>query len=154
MKIARIVPIALLLIVALLAAACGGGAAEPTSAPSGDNNESSSSGGGPAAAVQAFFEAVYGGDENIVDYVCSSSPEIVDTYEQAAEALATVPDTTIDTSGLTYTVTEENADSATVEVSGELSVTAAGQTMSTPFQAVPIPVVNENGSWKVCASVG
>jgi hypothetical protein len=152
MKMARVLPIALLLIVALLAAACGGGAASPTTAPAEDNSGDTAA-GGPAEAVQAFYEALYTGQENIADFVCAASPEIVDTYEQAAEASAAAfADAEINVSGLTYNVTEEDADSATVEVSGEIVYTVAGNDTAVPLPAVPIPVVNEDGAWKVCGA--
>lgn len=147
MKIARVLPIALLLIVALLAAACGGGAA-PTTAPA-DDNSGDAAAGSPAEAAQGFFEAIYtGGDASA--FVCSEAG-VADAYEQAAEASAAAfAEAEIDVSGLTFNVTEESADSATVEVAGEVVYTMAGVTTPVTLPASSVRMVNEDGAWKFC----
>jgi hypothetical protein len=147
MKIARVLPIALLLIVALLAAACGGGA---TPAPAEDNTgDNTSASGGPADAARGFFEAIYtGGDASA--FVCSEAG-VADAYEQAAEASAAAfADAEIDASGLTFAVSDETADSATVEVAGEIVYTISGVTTPVTLPASSVRMVNESGSWKFC----
>jgi uncharacterized protein YdeI (BOF family) len=157
MKIARVLPFALIMIVALLAAACGGGAASPTATPAPSGGESTpegggeSAGGGPAAAVQGFFEALYTGGD-ISPFVCSTAG-VADAYQAAADASAAAfQGAEIDVSGLTYTVSDETADSATVTVSGEIVYTVAGNATSSPFTEAAMSAVNEGGTWKFCGA--
>jgi hypothetical protein len=149
MKIARIHVMILGLIVVMLAAACGGGATPaPTTAPT-DSGDASSA-GDPAAAAQAFYEAVYTGEDPSA-FICSTSPEFADAFRQAVETSAqTMPGATVDASGLTYTVSDETADSATVTVDGEIVYTVSGVDTPIPLVATPVNVVNEDGTWKVC----
>jgi hypothetical protein len=158
MKITRIQLMLLGVIVVLVAAACGGGATPaPTTAPadsgdtSGDSGDASSA-GDPAAAVQGFFEAVYAG-EDPSGFVCSTSPEIADAFRQAAEAsAAAMTDAEVDASGLTYTVSDETAESAVVTVEGEVVYTVSGVDTAVPFAATPVNVVVEDGAWKLCSA--
>jgi hypothetical protein len=159
MKIARVLPFALLLIVALLLAACGGGAtattAPATTAPADSGTPEStgeaSASGGPAAAVQGFFEALYTGGD-IAPFVCSQAG-VADAYQQAADASAAAfQGAEIDVSGLTYTVSDETADSATVTVSGEVVYTVAGNDTASPFPESAMSAVNEDGTWKFCGA--
>jgi ketosteroid isomerase-like protein len=59
----------------------------------------------------------------------------------------------ISTDKLTYTAGTVNGDTATVTVSGKLTVTANGASQDVDFgggQATPITLKNEGGTWKVC----
>jgi hypothetical protein len=162
MSFTRIRLMVLVMIVAVLAAACGGGAASPTSAPAGDPTASGESTGGgttgggdsagdPAAAVEGFYAALYGGEGNIADFVCATTPEFADALQQAADASsAAMAEATISIEGLTYTVSDETADSATVTVEGNIVYTMAGTDTPVPYGPIPHNVVNEDGAWKVC----
>jgi hypothetical protein len=161
MKIARIRLIVLVMIGALFAAACTGGASPtaapaPTTAPadSGDATESSgdasSASGDAAAAAEGFYLAIYAGEDPAA-FVCASAPGFAEAFTQAAEAsAAAMQGATVDASGLTFTVTEEDADSATVEVAGEIVYTVSGVDTPIPYPATPVNVVVEDGAWKVC----
>ncbi|HUN09261.1 MAG TPA: hypothetical protein PLQ56_21820 [Aggregatilineales bacterium] len=137
----------MLVVIALIAAACGGQAAT-----TGDAN-SSASGGSPADTVKSFITAVFTGEGDISSFVCSSMDEaqrtaMLSAMNSMADSLKQA-NATVDLSGLTFTVQDETAESATVVVGGSMKVTMAGTTQDSPMGDATFPVRNENG-WKLC----
>jgi hypothetical protein len=138
----------------LALAACGG--TTPTTAPTADAGGTTGGGGdtsgGPAAVVQAYTEAIFSNDgETAASLLCESS-----TIQIPPPSVVEGVTMTYDFSGLTYTVSDETADSATVTVSGSYvtNAEAGGQTTSLPVDLpadIVYPVTNENGSWKICS---
>lgn len=148
MNISRLRLVLVMMVIALLAAACGGDT-PPANTPSGDNNTTTTS-GGPADVAKAFFDALYSGGD-VTSHVCETSPEIAASFEQAAQAAASaMANADISTSGLTYTVSEETADRATVQVGGNVTYTISGTGTDVPL-SVPVTLTNVNGAWKICA---
>lgn len=140
----RLYVVVLPLIVFLLAA-CGGGGG-------GNTTTNNSSAGSPADAVKGFFDAVFAG-EDVTALICTSNAEQAAAIAQGMETMRetlTSSGAEIDTSGLTYTVKSESGDTAEVEVSGNIKVTVSGVSQDQPYPAVPVPVRNEGGTWKVC----
>jgi hypothetical protein len=148
----RVSWILMLVVIAVIASACGGQAPAATTVPSGDNNASSA--GGPADVVQGYLNTVFTGEGDIASYFCSAISE--DTRTQLVSAMSQLSDTyeqmgaTVDLTGLTYTVENETADSATVAVGGVIKFTAAGNTQEAPMTGVSYTLKNENG-WKLCS---
>jgi putative lipoprotein len=125
------------------------GTAIPSPTPSGVKTQTAAV-DDPAAVVQAFFEALYTG-EDPSPFVCGTMPEVADAYRQAADAMAEAfADATVDLSGLTYTVTDEEEDRVAVEVGGEMMFTVSGFDTAVPFPTISITVTNDDGTWKVC----
>jgi predicted small lipoprotein YifL len=137
----------------LTLAACGGTSptAAPTTAPTAEGG-GEASGDGPAAAVQAYTEAIFSGDgETAASFLCEAS-----TIEIPPPSVVEGVTVTYDFSGLTYTVSDETADSATVTVSGSYVTNTEVGGQTTPITVdlpadITYPVTNENGSWKICA---
>lgn len=135
----------------LALAACGTSpTAAPTTAPTADTGGTTdggdASGDGPAAAVQGFFEALTTGDvETANTFYCEAY-----NVPTPSASLA-VPDATYDFSGVTYTVSDETAETATVTIGGSYTVTVSGVDTSAPLPGIPYTVRNENGEWKICA---
>jgi hypothetical protein len=148
---------ALAAVLLLVLAACGGNTPAATTAPGDSNTSQTSSGGGadPAAAVKGFLEAVYSGTGTPGDYICSAvtgdqRTQMEDAFKQVAAAF-TSTGATVDASGLTYTVKDETADKATVDVGGNLSVDVSGNKTDVPMSNMAVPVTKEGDSWKVCS---
>jgi hypothetical protein len=143
MSISRLRLAIVMMIVLVFAAACGG------NTPPASNNQSQSTSEGPAVVAQAFIEDLYGG-ESVAGYICASAPGAAAAFEQAAEASAAgMANATVDTSGLTYTVTEETAERATVQVDGNIVYSASGVDAPVPFNVL-IVLMNESGTWRIC----
>jgi hypothetical protein len=137
----RFVTVLSILAIGLLLSACGGGAASNTSG-----------GGDPAAAAKAFFDALYGGnpvDSMICSAAGSAAADMQASLEQMRDTL-TASGATVDTSGLTFTTSNQSGDTADVTVGGNLKVTVSGVTTDTPFTGAVMKMRNEGGSWKVC----
>lgn len=146
MNISRLRLVLVMMVIALLAAACGGDT-PPANTPSGNNT---STGGSPADVAKSFFDALYTGN-SVTAYVCETSPEVAASFEQAAQAAASaMANAEISTSGLTYTVSEETADRATVQVGGNVTYTVSGTGTDVPL-SIPVTLTNVNGTWKICA---
>lgn len=127
----------LLLLVAMVAAACGGGGG-------GTSNT-------PEDATKAFFEASFAGNADATRaQTCASLQESLDTYLEAVSTSFATTETSVDVSGLTYTKASESGDNAVVNVGGTMNATVAGQSAEIPFEGAEIPLVKENGAWKVC----
>ncbi len=138
-----------LLIVVLIAAACSGNAT-PTSAPS-DSGGDASAAGDPAEAVRGLYAALYAREGNVADFACAAVPEFASGLQQSVDASsAAFANATINVSGLNFTVSEQDADSATVTVEGQIVYTVSGIDTPVPLGPVPHNVVVENGAWKVC----
>jgi hypothetical protein len=126
----------MMLLVAMVAAACnsGGGGASNT----------------PEDAAKAWFEAAFSNNlDALKAQTCAASQDQVETV---AEAYATLGETgsAVDTSGLTYTKASESGDNATVNIGGSVKATVQGVEMDQPMPEIPMPLVKENGAWKVC----
>lgn len=129
-----------LIVFALLLAACGGG-----------GGGGSTTSGTPADAAKGFMEAFASlNADTMKTYLCSAQASSADALSGsfAPEGV----EITIDASGLTYTVSNETADSATVTITGNLKVTTAGVAQDLPVDQVfpEFPMSKENGAWKVC----
>ena len=133
-----------LLILTVLLAACGG-------TPSNNNNQST--GDGPDVAARNWFTAYFNADvDAVVAVTCAAQ---ADAIREGAEALAGVAAAAeYDLSGVTFSVTEQTDTTATVSASGNISVTAAGQTVEQDIGASGvqpvITLVREDNAWKVC----
>ena len=133
--------VSMVLVAAVVLSACGGG------------------GSGAAGAAQAWFQAFAQLDvAKIKDLTCdqqkaameeafsflggSSGNVDIDALKQLFK---------IDASGLKFEQKSVSGNQATVHVSGKLKVEAFGQTQEQELDE-DVPVVNEGGAWKVCAS--
>jgi hypothetical protein len=149
-------------VVAMLAlAACG--TASPTTSPTqqpvtdateeaangdADSTEESAT-GGPADTVRTFLQASYDGDtDTVASMYCAAIP--TDSMPPSATQTAGVA---YDLSGLTFTVVEETADAAEVQVGGTLTldmdVAGTVTSSSVDFTETTFNLVNEDG-WKIC----
>lgn len=135
----KMMKFALFSLLALVLVACSGGG-------SGDS---------PSTVARSFMEAFGRLDEEAMrPLICSAQSDQVDGItESMAEAGTEV---TIDVSNLTYQDGQISGDTATVNVSGDIEMEAMGQSMTLPvsdmFNGGALPMVRENGSWKVCPS--
>jgi ABC-type glycerol-3-phosphate transport system substrate-binding protein len=142
--------ILMLVVIALIAAACGGQAPTTTE----NTGDTSSTGGSPVDAARGYMEAALTGEGDVASFICSSITE--EQRTQIVDAVNSMADTyeqmgaTVDLSGLTYTVEDETAETATVVLGGAIMVTVSGTTQEVPMTEVSYPVRNENG-WKICA---
>ena len=116
-------------------------------------------GAGAAGAAKAWFEAFSQLDLNKVkDLTCDKEKA---SLEQAFAFLGgTGSDTDlealkelfqIDVAGLKYEEKNVSGSTATVYISGVLKVSALGQAQEQNIDE-DVPVVNEGGTWKVCAA--
>lgn len=142
----------------LILAACGGNAPAATAVPAttdaGPSSETAG-GGTPDATVSLFFESLFEGTGTTSDFLCSSltaeqKTQIEDGYKQVSAAFAS-SGATIDTAGLTFTVKDETADKANVEVGGNLSIDMSGTKTDVPMSGVVVPVTKDGDAWKVCS---
>jgi hypothetical protein len=150
LKSIRMLSIVTVLLLTL--AACGGNAPAATTAP---GNTSESAATTADAAVRGFLDSLYSGTGQPADFICSAvtaeqRTQMEDGFKQVAAAF-TSTGATVDTSGLTYTITNETADSATVEVGGNLSVDVSGTKTDVPLSGMAVPVKKEGDAWKVCS---
>ncbi len=135
-----------LLVMTLLAAACSSGSASPTAAPTTATPGAAT----PQAAVKAFFDAVYTGQDTSA-LVCTANSNAAETF-QIAGAASRATGSSVDTSGLTFTVKSQTADQATVTVAGQLVYTLLTTSTTNPFPPTDVTAVNESGTWKFCGS--
>ena len=119
------------LVLVILMAACGGGG-----------------GGSPEQAAKQWFDALAKGDENTLKALtCAAQQEQV---TGATGLLATLGEGAgLDLSGLSYKTTEQNGDTASVQVTGKLKVTLLGQAVEEDIDEA-MPMVKEDGKWKMC----
>jgi hypothetical protein len=122
----------LLLTIAIVAAACGGGSAGNT----------------PEDAVKAWFDAAFAADiDGVKAQTCAAAQAMVEEMAAAFGAEGT----DVDASGLTFTTASQEGNSAVVTIGGSFKTTVQGQEMELPLDGMILPLVLENGSWKVCA---
>lgn len=128
------------LLLALVLAACGGGGA---------------SSGSPTDAAKGFMDAFAALDaEKMGSFLCAAQAD-------AAEGLSTGfgdagAEVKLDASGLTYAVSNETADSATVNISGNIKTETAGVSTDLPATSMfpeGLAMSKENGAWKVCPAL-
>lgn len=134
----------LIFVLVLCLAACGG-----TTAPAANNQ---SAAGDPSAVAKGFVDAAFTGGD-ITPFVCQAPG--VEQLKEAFEMLAatyTQANATLDTAGLTYTVSDQTDTSANVTVGGTLKVTIAGTAQDIPMgdANMVIPVKKEGDAWKIC----
>ncbi|HVU11764.1 MAG TPA: hypothetical protein VHD90_10810 [Phototrophicaceae bacterium] len=141
MKITRMFSLVFVLVVAVAAAACSSGSPSPTATPVPGAAD-------PVTAVKDFFTAAYGGQDTSA-YTCSSNSAAAETFQVAAAA-SRASGSSVDTSGLTFTVKTQTADKATVTVGGELSYSLLTSQTTATFPTTDVSVVNEGGTWKFC----
>jgi hypothetical protein len=135
--------------VAMLLAACVG------AAPIGGGGNTTTGGGGgdPAAGARSFFEAVFTGAGDLDPLLCTANAAAAAQIREGMETLKTMlaaGDAEVDVSGLTYTTSNQTADTATVTVAGQIKFSVAGVEQTQDFPEAPVQMRNEGGSWKVC----
>ena len=131
----------LVVVASLVLTACGGGGA----------------GGNAVGAVKSWFEALSSLDlQKVVALTCEKErPTVEESFSFLSgsgtdlEALKQL--FTIDASGLKYEDKGVSGNTATVHISGKLKVSAFGQSQEQDIDE-DVPVVNEGGAWKVCAT--
>ena len=135
------VVVSMALLAAVILSACGGGG-----------------GGGAAGAAQAWFQAFSQLDvAKIKDLTCEAQKAAIEDALSvlggggAADMEAIRQLFKIDVSGLKYEEKSVSGNQATVRISGKLKLEAFGQTQEQDLDE-EVPVVNEGGAWKVCAS--
>ncbi len=133
----------LILALVLLLAACGG-----TAAPA----NSQGAAGDPSVAAKGFVDAAFTGGD-VTPFVCQAAG--VEQLKEGFEMLAasfTQANATIDTTALTYTVSDQTDTSANVTVGGTLKVTVASVAQDIPMTdaSMVVPVKKEGDAWKVC----
>lgn len=129
---------------ALALAACGG---------SGE--------GSPATAARAWYEAISRLDlQAVARLTCAQERASVErSIEQLGPSgsetnLQTLKEVfQIDVSGVSYEERSVDGNAASVRITGVLKATASGQTQERTIDA-EVPVVKEEGAWKVCAPGG
>ena len=133
------VVVSMALLAAVVVSACGGG-------------------GGAASAAQAWFQAFSQLDiAKIKDLTCEAQKaSIEDAFSVlgssgAADMEALRQLFKIDVSGLKYEEKSVSGSQATVRISGKFKLEAFGQSQEQELDE-EVPVVNEGGAWKVCAS--
>lgn len=128
-------------VASLVLAACGGGGG----------------GGDAVGAVKSWFEALSSLDlQKVVGLTCEQERSAVEESFAFLSGSGTDLDAlkqlfTIDASGLKYEDKGVSGNTATVHISGKLKVTAFGQAQEQDIDE-DVPVVNEGGAWKVCAT--
>jgi hypothetical protein len=111
----------------------------------------------PEGAVEGLLTSVFTGDfETAAQYICEEQSGALDALadqfdaQGLGEILALAE---IDLSGLEYEVTEDEDDTSVV-IEGEIVITVMGQEDTQDagevFGGTAIPVVEEDGQWKVC----
>lgn len=136
--------LALVVACAALLAACGGAAG---------------GGGSPEDAARSFMNALGSLDaEGMRNVTCAAQQGQVDalasSFDQMREADA---EFSMDVSQLGYTARDVTDTTATVDITGELSMTALGQTQTIDVseagvtgESTGMPMVREDNAWKVC----
>lgn len=114
---------------------------------------------GPDDIAQVFYEAAYGLDyETAHALICEEKSELFSQpeFERIFGVLET-QDVRVDLSEVTYEITDQTEESATVEIGGILNLYEAQR--PSPFRIAatqmnlgPVQLVLEDG-WKVCSSV-
>lgn len=123
---------AALVVIAVMATACGG---------------ADSAGNTPEAAVKAWFDAAFAANiDGVKAQTCSAAQGMVE--EMAATFGA--EGSPVDGSGLTFTAATSDATTAVVSISGSAKATIEGEEVEIPLDGAILPLVLENGSWKVC----
>jgi len=120
--------VAVFLVVLLVA--CGGG------------------GGSPDQVAKQWFEALATGDENALkDLTCAAQQEsitgVTGLFAGSGEGLG------LDISDLSFKTTEQSGDTASVQVTGKMKMTLLGAEQEQEIDEA-IPMVKEDGKWKVC----
>jgi hypothetical protein len=135
-------------------AACGGTASSPTAAPGGNTNSGATGGDDPTAPVKGFYEAAFSGGD-VASFICSAvSAEVAEAMKTSFSSMAqSMTGATFDLSGLTYTAGEISGDKTTVKIGGKIVADISGVKQDLPMgdANIEVPVVKENGVWKVCA---
>jgi len=137
----------LMLMIAMLVAACGGD----------DDDGGGEAGASPESVASNLFEGLFSGDaDSVANLVCEEQ------RDAAVEALGTLGEdlegVEVDTSGLEFEANEDG-DSATVAVSGELSlnIEIEGETIEQSAdvselggELAELPMIQEDGNWVFC----
>ena len=121
-----------LMFVAIAAAACGGiGGAGNT----------------PEDSVKAWFDAAFAGNtEGVEAQTCAAAQGMIGELTAAFGA----DGNPVDASGLIYSTASVDATTAVVSINGSAKKTVEGQEIEVPLDGAILPLVLENGSWKVC----
>lgn len=121
-------------------------------------------GGSPETVVDDYFAALAELDfDRMAELSCAADKdEIQAAAAELEQNLATpgadLSELTLDTSGLTTTITERTADRAVVQIGGELTMSFQGLSMSFDVEQLTDGtigsegvVIRENGRWLVCS---
>ncbi|MBC8170126.1 MAG: hypothetical protein H7X77_00570 [Anaerolineae bacterium] len=129
------------LLLAMVLAACGGGG--------------SSTSGTPADAAKGFMDAFAALDvEKMKSFLCTAQAAAADGLATGFGEAGT--EAKLDASGLTYAVSNETADSATVTISGNIKAEVAGTSTDLPATSMfpdGLVITKESGAWKVCPAL-
>ncbi len=131
-KIALIIAV-MVMVVSLFVVGCGG------------------SSGGPADAARDFFKNMF--SDKVGDYICKSAGDEAMQALGMLGALSTMAGGVkieMNTDGMKFQTVKEDDKKAVVKVSGKMKISVAGQTMEEEFPEQEIPMVKEDGKWKVC----
>jgi hypothetical protein len=104
--------------------------------------------GTPASeAVKHFYDVLFSG-EDTSDLICDGASPIAvqQTYLAAASSFTNA---VVDLSHLTFVSADSGENQARVHVEGPLRANSTDATTEVPL-SIDVPVVNENGTWKVC----
>lgn len=128
-----------MLILATVAAACGGGG-----------------GGGDAAGVaESVLSDIFDGDlDGLRGSICDSQASVVDALEEEGimELMELVE---VDLGGANFEVVNETDDTATVRVTGEITMSALGEEQTMTIDELlggenEVQLVKEGDDWKFC----
>lgn len=137
----RLTGVLVVLLLSVMVTACGGG-----------GGDGGGGGGTPADAAKGFIDGFAAQNaETMRSFLCSAQSSGADELAAGFSALGS--DVKLDAAGVTYTVTNETADSATVKLGGTMKMEAAGVSTDQPVDGMfdeGLPMTKENGAWKVC----
>lgn len=118
---------------------------------------------GPAETVELWLQAFADSDyERMRELTCEAQRGQVDEMERAFSRTAELPEFQIDTSQITTEVVEQSDETATVRVSGELTMSVQGSELPLNLaqlsayggaqQNDETPLIKEDGQWRVCGN--
>ncbi len=125
------------------------------SAPTAESSSGSSgAANSPIEAAQRMFRWSYTGEGDLDELFCSTMPDLVrETMQEAVNQFAvglTTAAMSIDLSGVTYTVENETATTATVLVEGTIRYIVGESSTEEAVGLMNYDFVFENGGWRYC----
>ncbi len=113
----------------------------------------SSFGQSPADSLKELFQNLFA--DNIVDYICKDAgPEglaalggLADAKENAKNLGGKIE---LNIDKMKFETVKEDGNNASVKVWGVMKITLLGQSQDLEFPEGTIPMVKEDGKWKMC----